>query len=113
MAALWVFEHRVGLVRVALVVEHLRRVALADNVKWLFNILEDNLTTLLEAGHLDLDDLADASLVVPEVLDAFIVFNDARDSEIETAENNSLLNILNESQDVDSIHYSRHCQSIS
>ena len=49
--------------------------ALADNIEWLFDVLEHDLATLLKASHLNLDDLANASLVVSEVLDALIVLD--------------------------------------
>lgn len=73
---------------------------MTDDVKRLLHVFQDNLSTLLEASDLDFYNFTDTALIVPEVLDAFIVFDDARDSKIETTENNSLLNILNEGQDV-------------
>lgn len=83
-----------------LFVENLGRVALADDVERLLDVLEDDLATLLEASDLHLDDLADASLVVSEVLDALVVLDDARHAEVQAAEYDSLLDVLDEGQDV-------------
>ena len=74
-AALRVVEDGLAFVRVDLVVEYLRRVALADNVEGLLHVLEYNLATLLESSDLYLYDLTDASLVVAEVFYALIVFD--------------------------------------
>lgn len=73
---------------------------LTNDVEWLLNILENNLAAFLEARHLHLDYLSDAPLVVSEVLDALIVLDDARDAEVEAAEDDSLLDVLDESEDV-------------
>lgn len=83
-----------------LFVEDLGRVALADYVERLLDVLEDDLAALLEASDLHLDDLADASLVVSEVLDALVVLDDARHAEVQAAEYDSLLDVLDEGQDV-------------
>lgn len=72
---LGVVEDGIGCVRVALVVEHLGRVALADDIERLLDVLEHDLATLLEARHLYLDYLSNAPLVVSEVFDALIVLD--------------------------------------
>lgn len=89
------------LVEEMLVVEEdLRRMALADDVQGLLHVLEHDFAALLEACHLHLDDLADALLIVAEILDAFIILNEARDAKVQAAEDDSLLNVLDEGKDV-------------
>lgn len=74
--------------------------ALADDVQWLLYILEDDLATLLEACDLHLDYLSNASLVVAEVLDALVILDHARDAQVQAAEDDSLLDVLDKGQNV-------------
>ena len=70
--------------------------ALADDVQRLLGIAEDYLAAGLEAHHLDGDDLADLPVVVPEVSDACLVLYDACHTQIQTAEDDSGLDVLDE-----------------
>ena len=83
-----------------LVIEDLRRVALADDVQWLFHILEHNFAAFLEACYLYFYYFSDASFVVSEVLDTLVILDDARYAKIQTTKYDSLLNIFYEGQNV-------------
>lgn len=79
---------------------NLRWICLAELINWLFDELQNDLSGLLKSSNLNFNDISDAFEVVFYIFDAFIILNDSRYTKIKTAEDNFLLNILDESLNV-------------
>ena len=76
------------------------RVDLTNCVERLLSISKDDLSSLLEASYLDFDYLSNAFLVVLDISDALVVLDDPRDTEVEAAEHDPLLDVLDEGQNI-------------
>lgn len=83
-----------------LVQEHLRWVCSAETIDGLLVIFQDDLPWLLKARDLYLNDVSDTLEVILDILDAIIVFDDTRDSQVQTAEHNLLLDVFDEGLDI-------------
>lgn len=75
---------------------NLWRMDLADIVQRKFSISEDHFPRLFKSSDLNLDYIADRLLVILDISDRLVIFDDTRDSEVQTAENNSFLDVLDE-----------------
>ena len=80
--------------------EHLWREALTDDVEGLLFILQYNFTVLFEACDLNFDYISDAFPIVFDVPDAIIILYHTWYSEVETAENDFLLDVFDERLDI-------------
>ena len=54
--------------------DHLRRVALADDIERLLNVFQNHLARFFKASDLNLDNFSNGFFVLLDVLDTFIIF---------------------------------------
>ena len=79
---------------------NLRRMALRDYVQRLLDVLENYFAALLKASDLNFNNFTNWFTVLFNVFNAIIILDDARNSQVKRAKDDSLLNILNECQDI-------------
>lgn len=80
--------------------EYMWRMILADHVEGLFKVMQNYFTRLFKACHLHLHYVSDALFIVLDIFDALIILDHSRDTEVQTAKDDSLLDVLDKCQNV-------------
>ena len=88
--------------------EHMGWVILADHVEGLFKVMQDYFARLFKACHLHLHYVSDALFIVLDIFDALVVLDHSRDTQVQTAKDNSLLDVLDKCQNI-CINLKRAC----